>query len=1333
MAKKLKASEKNTSETISEDLKSHETVVSNPEVSTAQVSLNEGKDLVSDSSASGAKEDAGNILEIYQLAALRNSRFPPIWLGFVLATPITVWSLLQLGGDHIHSGSVAVLLGLVPLIYLLYIYSQAVIAAATKTLSSKFMPMQWIFVIAGMTILRFSVANYDNDPLPPGAMQSFIGWWIVCQAIQAFFVAKLAYILSPVEWGRRRYVAAFSVAAILLPSFFMGTYLWYPIQFTVVALLKFLNGRTVSLAPKDAIRSHRHQHVCLSYREFDLERKIEERFSILKRRPLLTAGAIAGCVAIFAWVFWLIGFVDTNLHSFSHPLLQAHQANSTVLYPTTSKLLTAAHGGQGDFLRTLLPLLATFLGFGTLLASFSFFRQPTYLLFTPEGLRFIWTRVWPRAGHLFRWDSLKEIKIDKTGAKGFGSSCISFVAPSEVLKVQLKCIGSAADRDLALKAIQQWGALVPRQPQVTEVLQIPSNHSYTELWLQALTAAPKRERLKPLITGASVKDGAFEVIRPLGVGGQGFAYLCLDVIKNEQIVLKESILPVYVSTVVRKAALEAFENEARILKSLNHEKIVKLRDFFVEDHRAYLVLEFLTGSSLQEIVRNDRPLSEQRVLRLAKQMCEILIHLHGLTPPIVHRDFTPDNLICSAQDDLRLIDFNVAQHEQESTTGNIVGKHAYVPPEQFRGQSRTQSDIYGLGATLYYLLTGIAPEPISASHPAEKMDSVSNRLDEIVARATAVDLRNRYESAQALLRDIEELMQSQPGDCVQPTFNKPSYTSYTEGVTAVERSVEEVNLKTAEPKSSEVSLKNAPQSTFEPVSLRRVFFLKPTAVRKFASLATFVPSIVSPILAILFCVFLAWNGLPMMRPALWTNYTSERHYRNVYQQLSDATGARYERQYHKSLQLATQLIANELSAPASERVSNNVLARIYEQRGWTYLEAGKYQLALADAESALKLQKSTTGFDLKAAAYLKLGRFLRAIESCTDAIAARGIRPKSAEYEDEYFALGIRAKCYVRRGRPNLALADINARNNAKHTDNLEGSRATWKESWDELQICRTKVYQDQLYRGFAFELKQQLSQAIASLRASTMDARQTCGEECRLAEAELNRLYAYRSSLDTSSQYLAETEKAEFWKLRSAVIRLDYSEVIALCTAKIAAEPHRFDSYLDRANAYREINLDDLAERDLRYVVSRDSDNIEAHWSLGELYVKSGNDRLALQEFQALVSLEPRAYFYLRVGQIYFRQDDYLKALASFERAIQLAPDWGLAHSAHGGVLIKLGRCEEAALELHNLKWTDLTASELAQKLDRQARARHALNQLDAEKFNRDLIEAIGIEPVKE
>jgi serine/threonine protein kinase len=170
-----------------------------------------------------------------------------------------------------------------------------------------------------------------------------------------------------------------------------------------------------------------------------------------------------------------------------------------------------------------------------------------------------------------------------------------------------------------------------------------------------------------------------------------------------------------------------------------------------------LVMEYVAGTPLKSLVLKEGPQPEKLVVELAMQICDMLIHLHGMTPPVVHRDLTPDNLILQDDGQLKLVDFNVAHQLESAATATVVGKHCYIPPEQFRGKPTAQSDIYALGCTLYYLLTGEEPEPLSVSHPREKNASLSIEIDSIVADCTELEAQKRYSDAAQLKEALLEL------------------------------------------------------------------------------------------------------------------------------------------------------------------------------------------------------------------------------------------------------------------------------------------------------------------------------------------------------------------------------------------------------------------------------------------------------------------------------------------------------------------------------------------------------------------------------------------------
>ena len=115
----------------------------------------------------------------------------------------------------------------------------------------------------------------------------------------------------------------------------------------------------------------------------------------------------------------------------------------------------------------------------------------------------------------------------------------------------------------------------------------------------------------------------------------------------------------------------------------------------------------------------------------------------------MHRDLTPDNLVLSVKVGLVLIDFGAANAFIGTATGTMVGKQSYMPPEQLRGKAEPRSDIYALGCTLYFLLTGNDPMPLEVANPGEKT-VVSHDLNALIMRCTAQKVEERFASAQAV-------------------------------------------------------------------------------------------------------------------------------------------------------------------------------------------------------------------------------------------------------------------------------------------------------------------------------------------------------------------------------------------------------------------------------------------------------------------------------------------------------------------------------------------------------------------------------------------------------
>lgn len=275
-----------------------------------------------------------------------------------------------------------------------------------------------------------------------------------------------------------------------------------------------------------------------------------------------------------------------------------------------------------------------------------------------------------------------------------------------------------------------------------------------------------------ILPKGAILQNRYEVIRILGLGGMGSVYLSRDLnfAKVERLCAIKEMVSATPDPAVRKMALANFEREANTLASINHPAIVKIYDYFTEGNRTYLVMEYVKGRNLEQIVTDlDEMefLEESRVLRWGVQICDILTFLHESKTPIVYRDLKPPNLILRAEtepEQLVLIDFGIAKAFQEGQKGTMMGTEGYSPPEQYRGIASPQGDVYALGATLHHMLTKRDPklEPPFTFHEApvrQYNPRISEATEMAIMQALSYELKDRFPSAAAMKAALQQALQ----------------------------------------------------------------------------------------------------------------------------------------------------------------------------------------------------------------------------------------------------------------------------------------------------------------------------------------------------------------------------------------------------------------------------------------------------------------------------------------------------------------------------------------------------------------------------------------------
>lgn len=267
-----------------------------------------------------------------------------------------------------------------------------------------------------------------------------------------------------------------------------------------------------------------------------------------------------------------------------------------------------------------------------------------------------------------------------------------------------------------------------------------------------------------------VLGNRYRLVELIGEGGMAQVYKAECSILCRTVAIK-ILRPQYASDA---EFVERFRREARAAASLSHPNIVSIYDVGQEDGMDYIVMEYLPGCTLKQIIKDEAPLSIERALEITRQIAEGLNHAHQRN--IVHRDIKPHNILVTPDGHIKVTDFGIARAISAGSltqAGEVMGSVQYSSPEQAKGEPvGPQSDLYSLGCVLYELLTGVVPFKgdtqiaIALQHLQDEVISIRQHrpdippgVEAIVKKAMAKDLSKRYPSAMALLKDIYALQQ----------------------------------------------------------------------------------------------------------------------------------------------------------------------------------------------------------------------------------------------------------------------------------------------------------------------------------------------------------------------------------------------------------------------------------------------------------------------------------------------------------------------------------------------------------------------------------------------
>ncbi|HYS24973.1 MAG TPA: serine/threonine-protein kinase [Vicinamibacterales bacterium] len=252
--------------------------------------------------------------------------------------------------------------------------------------------------------------------------------------------------------------------------------------------------------------------------------------------------------------------------------------------------------------------------------------------------------------------------------------------------------------------------------------------------------------------------GKYRILAPLGSGGFGSVFLAEDIWIHKKVAIK----------VPHKQNLDFTEmlKEPRLLASMNHPNIVTVLTAEKQENVFFIVMEYVPGQTLEQIVLREGPLDVSRALDFTCQICNAVDHAHRVG--VLHRDLRPGNMLVSEAGMVKVTDFGTSRFLEIAAHGTtVIGSPPYMAPEQFYGKAVFASDVYSVGVTMYQMLTGELPYATPApsdiqrlvrgelvTAPRLKNGRIPKAVNDIVLKALAADVTQRYPRASDLLTDL---------------------------------------------------------------------------------------------------------------------------------------------------------------------------------------------------------------------------------------------------------------------------------------------------------------------------------------------------------------------------------------------------------------------------------------------------------------------------------------------------------------------------------------------------------------------------------------------------
>ncbi len=285
------------------------------------------------------------------------------------------------------------------------------------------------------------------------------------------------------------------------------------------------------------------------------------------------------------------------------------------------------------------------------------------------------------------------------------------------------------------------------------------NHRNSKGGLSQSKGSEKAIPVKANLNADDMVMGRYKILRKVGQGGMSVVYAAFDEQLQKTVAVKIVSLD---NIVLPEEIQQTLMLEADLMKRLNHPSIPKIHAIEVSANAFAVVMDFIDGKTLNNYISEGNRPDEQTLRSITRQLGEVLHYLHTLSPPIIYRDMKPENVVIKSDGSITLLDFGIAREYKEELLADTacLGTVGYAAPEQYGGMGQTdpRTDIYGLGMTLYFLVSGKKPAYRENCVPIKELNpSLSDGLTYIIEKCIQRDPYDRFQSAEELLHTLKRI------------------------------------------------------------------------------------------------------------------------------------------------------------------------------------------------------------------------------------------------------------------------------------------------------------------------------------------------------------------------------------------------------------------------------------------------------------------------------------------------------------------------------------------------------------------------------------------------